>query len=211
MTKARTAADKIRAKRTQAALRAALPELAPVARKQGNGRTYRNPIQRNPQAEMLKARCRRWSIPSSKWRDMRDPWWGCEAGGAMALAVPDRHDRLVLWDAICHMRRVITAFDRVIGAPSRHAQCLRLLLPLDELSADASSPPLDERTDEERQDAAVRDLQWLEEWMGRAGEAAQLEACRVVWDDQPARNVEAMLRALWNISDGICGHLKRSS
>lgn len=179
--------------------------LAEVPRREGNGRESRAGLARDPHVETLKARCRRWGVPARDWRDMRDPWWGCEAGGAMAKATPRRDDRLKLWDAICHMRRVVTAFDRVMGAPNRHAQSLRLMLPIEEMHADATTPPMDERTDAEKEDDAVRALQWLEEWMGRAGVAAKAEAERVVLDDQRPADVAAMLSALHHISDGISG------
>lgn len=177
--------------------------LAPSSKREGNGRLSRSGKPRDPMIETLKARCRRWGFPSGRWREMRDPWWGCEAGGAMALDVLDREDRAKLWDAICHMRRVITDFDRAIGAPNRHARCLRLLLPLDALEADSTSPPPDGRTDREREDSAVMNLQWLEEWLGRAGHEPMMEACRAVWDDQRPRNVGAMLAALWSVSAEI--------
>lgn len=198
-----------RAQMAEAAAKIGLPALQHARLRQPNAQPYRAPETRDPMVDSLKARCRQLGIPTSKWRQMRDPWWGCEAGRAMAKVTPDQKDRALLWDAICHMRRVIVAYDRVIGAPSRHAQCLRLLLPLEELRADSATPPIDDRTDEQRQDDAVRNLQWLEEWLGRAGPMPTLEASRVVWDDVPARNVEALMRAMWAVSDGICGHVKR--
>ncbi|MFE3839463.1 hypothetical protein [Pseudogemmobacter sonorensis] len=180
-----------------------VPALKPVPRKQPNGRTYREPAQRDPQADMLKARCRRWGSSQRDWRDMRDPWWGCEAGGAMAKAAPRHDDRTRLWGAICHMRKVVAAFDAVMGAPRRHAQCLRLLLPIEAMEADASSPAPDDRSDEQKQDDAVMAYQWLGEWLGRAGPAAQSEAERVVLDDQRPADVGLLLSALHHISDGI--------
>ena len=198
-----------RAQMEAAAAKAGLPVLAAGPRREKDGHAYRPPETRDPMVESLKSRCRQLGIPTSKWREMRDPWWGCEAGRAMAKVTADRQDRALLWDAICHMRRVIVAYDRVIGAPSRHAQCLRLLLPLDELHADSTTPPRDDRTDEQRQDDAVRHLQWLEEWLGRAGPVSAMEARRVVWDDDKPRSIEALILGLWAVSDGICGHAKR--
>lgn len=178
-------------------------KLAPVPRKQPNGRMHRTQAARDPQAEMLKARCRRWGVRVSKWREMRDPWWGCEAGGNMALAVTSIDERKALWDAICYMRRAAVAFDAVIGAPNRHAQVLRLLLPTEAMEVDAETPEPDERSDEERQDDAVRAMQWVQELTGRAGREAAAEAIRVVLDDQRPRDVAAMLSALRHISCGV--------
>ena len=178
-------------------------ELRPVKRREGNGRASRAGISRDPQAEMLKARCRRWGVSQSKWREMRDPWWGCEAGGAMALATPRLDERKAYWDAICYMRRAAVAFDAVIGAPNRHAQVLRLLVPSEAMEANAETPEADERTDEERQDDAVRAMHWVEELTGRAGADAAGEASRAVLDDQRPRDVGAMLSALRQISYGV--------
>lgn len=178
-------------------------QLAPVLKREGNGRTSRAGVTRDPQADMLKARCRRWGFKASKWREMRDPWWGCEAGGNMALTVTSIEERKALWDAICYMRRASVAFDAVIGAPSRHAQVLRLLLPTEAMEVDAETPAPDERTDEERQDDAVRGMMWVQELTGRAGREAAAEAERVVLDDQRPRDVAAMLSALRQISYGV--------
>lgn len=175
-------------------------ELRPVVKREGNGRASRAAIPRDPQTEMLKARCRRWGKPTSHWREMQDPWWGCEAGGAMAMATARLSDRKALWDAICWMRRTVINFDRSIGAPDRHAQCLRLLVPIGETHADSTTPAMDERSDEQKQDDAVLGLQWLEEWIGRAGPAAATECRRVVLDDQRARDVVGMVTALAHIS-----------
>ena len=190
----------------QAAKAGKLPpgfDLQPIARKQGNGRTHRPQEARDPQAEMLKARCRRWGMPTSKWREMRDPWWGCEAGGAMALVTPKLAERKALWDAICFMRRAAIAFDRVIGAPQRHAQCLRLLLPIPPTETDGDAPAPDLRTDEQREDAAVRAMQWMQELLGRAGPHARAEAEAAVLDDRKPRDVEAMIVGLRHISYGV--------
>lgn len=121
----------------------------------------------------------------------------------MALATPRLDERKAYWDAICFMRRAAVAFDAVIGAPNRHAQVLRLLVPSEAMEANAETPAIDERTDEQRQDDAVRAMQWVQELAGRAGADAAREASRVVLDDQKARDVGAMLSVLRQISYGI--------
>lgn len=180
-----------------------LPPIPQIPKREGNGRTSRAAVPRDPHVEMLKARCRRWGIPSSRKDEMRDPWWGCEAGGAMAKATTRLDERKALWDAICWMRRTVIAFDRAIGAPNRHAQCLRLMLPNEAMEATGDDPAPDDRTDEEKEDDAVRGYQWLGELSARAGQAAQSEAYRVVLDDQRARDVAALLSVLRQISLGI--------
>lgn len=110
-----------------------------------------------------------------------------------------------MWDAIQHMRRVVTAYDAAIGAPRRHAVCLRLLVPIEEMAADASTPPLDERTPEERQRQSVASYMLLEGWLGRTDKAAMGEAKRVVWDDGEARDVLGLLSALRCVVDGMNG------
>ena len=201
-TTAYTKGAKKRARKARKAMEDACA-LAPIPRRERNGRASRGGISRDPQVEMLKARCRRWGYPASKWREMRDPWWGCEAGGAMAKAVPKLEDRKALWDAICYMRRAAVAFDAVIGAPQRHAQCLRLLLPTEKIEVDGETPESDDRTDEEREDDAVRAIQWVQELTGRAGPDAAGEAMRAVLDDQRPRDVVAVIKALRQVSYGI--------
>ncbi len=103
------------------------------------------------------------------------------------------------------MRRVQIAYDRAIGAPDRHAKCLRLLVPIDALSTDAETPPLDERTDEERQRAATSAMMRLEGWLGYTDKAARSEALRVVVDDAEVRDHAGLLSALLCVADGLSG------
>ena len=179
-----------------------LPALAPITRKQPNGRTRRAIKQRDPMAETLRARASRWGLSSTRGLDA--PWWGCEAGGAMAQATPDHRERERLWQAICTIRRVIATFDSAIGAPNRHAQSLRILLPSEEFSLDGSAPK-DTRTDQEREDAAVKAYQWLGEILGRSGMEA--ETLRVVVDDQAPRDIPALLRGLEFVAEGNSGNI----
>ncbi|MDO5644019.1 MAG: hypothetical protein Q4G26_16715, partial [Paracoccus sp. (in: a-proteobacteria)] len=137
-------------------------------------------------------------------RDMRAPWYGCNAGRAMAAQVSADFERADLWSAICHIRATQIAYDRAIGAPNRHAQCLRLLAPVDALHADATSPPLDMRTDDERKRQAVTAWRIVERWMMASGVAAG-ECRRVVIDDQRCRDPRKVVRALYCVVDGIKG------
>lgn len=179
--------------------------LAPVERREKSGRKQREPADRDPSIIALEVRCNQAqrAVTPEAIREMRAPWWGCNAGKAIASLHPD--ERAHLWDAICHMRRVITAYDRAIGAPSRHAVCMRLLAPVDALEADASSPPLDERTEAEKQRQAVSALMALEGWLGYADKQAASEAKRVVWDDGAVADRNRLLNALRCASDGMRG------
>ena len=71
------------------------------------------------QAQALKARARRWGLSQRRWREMRDPWWGCAAGAAMAQHVPPA-ERAALWQAICDIRNIVQRYDNAIHAPRRN-------------------------------------------------------------------------------------------
>jgi len=103
------------------------------------------------------------------------------------------------------MRRVVTAYDAAIGAPRRHAVCLRLLVPIARMEATAETPPVDDRTPEDRDRQAVSALMQLEGWLGWTDNAAMGEAKRVVWDDVEVRDVTGLLVALRCVSDGMQG------
>lgn len=203
MTKARTKAERRRAARSRAIT---LPGGAATdARPIGRDRWQTN--QREPaDAAALEARARhqRRKPTSETLRDMRAPWWGCEAGKAMASACGES-ERPDLWDAIQHMRRVVAAYDSALGAPRRHAKCLRLLAPPDALSADSASPPLDTRTDAERLRHAVSAWMALHGWLGWVDVEAAGACMATVIEDAPCRAPAALARALRCVSDGIKG------
>lgn len=193
--------------------RAQMPELAPTPRPKSRGKKRMDEIETESLAAIpaLQARCRQQGNNPTKEsvREARSPWWGCEAGKAMAAAVEGHTERLALWDAIQHMRRVVTSYDRALGAPNRHAACMRLLVPTDPLTATAETPPLDERTDEEKQRQATSALMALEGALGWTDKAAASEAKRVVLDDWTARDVEGLLSALRCVSDLVKGTAQR--
>lgn len=184
-----------------------LPGLASVPRRQPNGQKRRTLEERDPSVVALSARCRHIGakVDAAELREARSPWFGCRAGRAMAAAVRDHDERSRLWDAIQHMRRVQVAMDRAIGAPSRHARCLRLLVPVEAMSADAETPPVDERSDEERLRDATRASMRVEGWLGYTDKLARSEALRVVVDDGEVRDVAGLLSALLCVSDGLWG------
>lgn len=208
MTAPRTKARSKAAKRRLKAARADDPfALAPVERREPNGRARREAEDRDPSIETLKTRCLHMGqMPTPEnLRDARAPWNGCNAGRAMAGQTSDSFQRATLWDAIQTMRHIVTAYDRAIGAPSRHAVCLRLMAPSEAMEADAASPAPDERDDETKQAHAVRDLMRLEGWLGWCDGAAASIAKAVVLDDAPCRDPAALVRALWSVADGHAG------
>lgn len=185
-----------------------LPELSEVRRRERDGHIYRPPVERDPSRAALEGRCRRAGLEVSDHtlRDMRAPWNGCEAGRAMAAAVSHAEERARLWVAICHMRRVQAAYDASIGAPHRHATCLRMLLPPDDGEEDFGARPApDDRTPEERSRDAVSALMAIEEWLGWTDRASAGEAKRVVIDDTPVADQVGLILALRCVSDGCAG------
>ena len=204
MTKARTKAQKRRNK----AARAAMPEIAPIERaKQGRARMAE--IAANVPALLARARIMGKEIPkdrkgrSALLREMSAPWYGCRAGRVIAAYAPPE-ERPALWDAICHMRRVQTAYDRACGAPNRHAQCLRLLAPVDALHADADSPPADLRTPEERDRQAVSAWMQMQGWLDRA--KAEAGECKgVVLDDERCTRPDDVMAGLRAVVAGMKG------
>lgn len=140
---------------------------------------------------------------SAQLRDLRAPWHGCNAGKAMADVTPEQ-DRQRLWGAICHIRKVWTNFDRAIGAPRRHAVCLRLMAPTEPLEADAATPPLDLRTDVEKDRDARRAMRRLQGWLREAGVAAGM-CVGVVVDDEKCRSPERLVSVLRIIARGLDG------
>ena len=196
------------AKRAAKKLRAAADKfaLAPIPRRERDGRKHRTRADRDAAIETLETRCKKMGkeITPENIRDMRAPWNGDDRAGNAIADLPE-DERRHLWDAIQHMRCVITAYDAAIGAPRRHATCLRLLAQPDAMEADASSPAIDDRTPEQRQRDAVSALTRLEGWLGYTDSRAASEAKRVVWDDQIITDSHALLSALRCVSDGKRG------
>jgi hypothetical protein len=194
---------------------AGMPGLAPVQKRQPNGAKYRSPQDRaDPGADQvaLKARCaHQGRRPTAEAiRDARAQYWGCEAGKAIAAAVRDHQERLDLFDAAQHMRKVVVRHDQAIGVPSRHATCLRLLLPVPALEADAETPPqsieLARSTDEEKQRQSTSALMAMEGWLGCTDKAARSEALRVVLGDEVCCDPVGLISALRCVQDGVKGN-----
>ena len=130
---------------------------------------------------------------------------GCAVGRKLMLDhIPDRAD---LWAAVKHMRRVVLAYDRSIGAPSRHAQCLRIMLPTEKMEADAASPAPDLRTREERDIQAQAAWMALKGWLSHADYAARCAVMQAVVDepDEPIADWTGVVLALRCVSEGVKG------
>lgn len=171
------------------------------------GRDRRHTNQReDPSADALKARCRQIGVKADETglREARAPWFGCNAGRAMAALAPAA-DHPDLWTAICHMRKTMARYDAAIGAPRRHAVCLRLLAPQDVMEATADSPAPDDRPADERQNAAVKAWMAMHGWLGWADKRAASEAMRVVIDDERVTDADGLVLALRCVVDGIRG------
>lgn len=164
-------------------------ETSPSPRTQGQ-----RPPRQAPDAQTLKTRARQNGIDDPK--DARLPWLGCVAGKAMASQVKQHDRRLPMWDAIQHIRATVTAFDRAMGAPCRHARVAQILAPVSAMSADASSPPLDDRTDEQRQDQAEAAIERLYAALHGVDDDTAALCLSVVADDAPCYDVPALIRAL---------------
>lgn len=159
------------------------------------------------QSNTLAARCRAMGISptASNLRRMRSQMAGCNAGRAIIAHVADPDEQSSLFAAVQHMRRVVAQHDAAIGAPRRHAVCLRLLVPIEAMTADADSPAPDMRSEAERSRAATSAMMRVEGWLGWTDAGAASEARRVCLEDDPVRSPLALLAALRCVADGLAG------
>ena len=199
MTKAKTKRQRAAQRRTARAATITLAggETAPQRPAQGQR-------ERKEPADMvaIHARIRQTGMTAEQ---ARNEMAGCAVGRRLMLDhIPDRAD---LWQAVKHMRRVIVAYDRAIAAPSRHAQCLRSMLPSDRMEASASSPAPDMRDTETRDRQAVAAWTALKGWLSHADYAARVACTRAVVDepDEPISDWTGVVLALRCVSEGIKG------
>lgn len=132
-------------------------------------------------------------------RNVRAPWYGCHAGRAIA-PMPDVE---TLWGAIVHMRKVILAYDRSIGAPNRHAKCMSILQPVDAMEA---SPAYDDRSDEDKARTAQSAYMRLQSWLDREKMAVG-DCKRAVWDDAEHFDAGNLVIGLRAVVKGIKGEI----
>ena len=168
----------------------------------GRDRRHTNQREEDPMQTAIQARMRHTGLTAGR---ARHEMAGCAVG--RRLLVDHIADAGELWEAVRHMRSVCITYDRAVRAPNRHAQCLRIMAPTDTMHADASSPPPDERSPEERDRQAVAAYMALRGWLAHADNAAQSACLRHVVDepDEPVRDWSGVVLALRCVSDGIKG------
>lgn len=194
-------AERKRRKRTRISL--AGGEVATARPPQG----YRRDLQPAEDARetALQARLRhlgRKDSPDNR-KAMSDPLWGCGVGIRLASSDMAPETRADLWQAVQHIRRTWAAYNRAIGAPPRHAQCLRILAPVDnQTSEDART---DTRTEAERDRQAVSAYMTLQGWLDYVDRPARSATIASVVDDIRVTNWPGILRALECVSEGIKG------
>lgn len=185
---------------------AGLPGLAPSkSRKRGKARMMElhGAPSVDESLDAIRIRCRRAGVAPTEaaMREARALWTGCEAGRVMCDLVKAHDERSALWDAMQRIRRVYAAYDRAMGAPMRHAQSLRIMLPVDEMQTNADAPAPDLRDEQQRHDDAMRAWSRLQSDMGRYGRYAALVTERCVVDNQPCSQPEAMMLVVRHISE----------
>lgn len=196
--------SKAERKRRKGKARISLPGGESVAQQMDTGRPRNGP---SAHTEALQARCRVFGLPDTPdgLRASSDPLMGCSVG--RLLRDQPEASRSQLWDAVYHARRTQAAYDRAIGAPSRHAQVARILAPVDAMHADASSPAPDFRSPEEkvRQDTAAQ--MRVETWIGHCDNRAVSAFKHAVINDPdgPVVDWQGVLNCLSCIVEGLAG------
>jgi hypothetical protein len=130
---------------------------------------------------------------------------GCEVGISLLLDNIAADHRADLWGAVKHMRRVWVAYDRALGAPNRHPTCLRILTPVDPMTASASDPAPDDRPEEERYRSAISAWMAVQGWLGYTDARARSACIAAVVDDASVSDWAGVKLALACIADGIAG------
>ena len=161
------------------------------------------------QLSNLMARCRIAGLPPTpeNLNKMKAQYMGCSAGRAIAAYTTNEATRAVLFAAAQHFRRVVLSHDRAIGAPNRHAKCAGILAPTDAMEASAESPPLDDRTDAEKQRGATSALMAVHGWLGYVDAVSASVTSQACINDpeRDVRNIAGLVAGLTCIADGIAG------
>ena len=204
-TKARTQGGKRRAKKARSKF-----DIAETPKREKSGRAYRAPDQTDARADQLKARCRQRGIPTTteNRRAMSAPWNGMPEGKAIDGVIGEQAQQR-LWNASQHMVKTWITYYRAHTIPSPYAKCMSILAPTDAMEADASTPPRDDRTDEERQRASVTAKMQVEGWLGRISAFAASECKQVVLGGREVKDEAGLLAALRVVADGLDGKFQR--
>ena len=159
------------------------------------------------QAVVLTARLRQMTLPDTddNRAAVRSAMAGC-AVGRRIMGQP-KDERAELWNAVQHIRGTFVRHDWAIGAPPRHAQCLRILTPAETLHADASSAAPDVRTPAERSRAATAAMMTLYGAFSHTDKPARLACIRAVVDepDGPVTDWQGVASALLCVADMLAG------
>jgi hypothetical protein len=131
-----------------------------------------------------------------------DALMGCAVGRRIRSDAPATRQS-DLWQAVQHIRRVWIAYDRAIGAPNRHAQCLRILAPSEVFTTESFTH--DDREPAERDRAAIRAWMTLQGWLDYVDRPARSATIAAVVDDQPITNWTGILATLECVNEGIKG------
>lgn len=152
------------------------------------------------QAGNLAARCRAMGLPATpaNLRAARSQMWGCNAGRA-CIGQPDADD---LYKAVQHVRRTVARHDWAIGAPQRHAVCLRFLTPMDAFEA-RDDTTHDDRPHDEKCRSAVSSWTRLHGWLWEAGATGVVMA--VCIEDAPIRDADHFRAGLRRVAQGMAG------
>lgn len=185
--------------------------LAPTPRRSPGGRAKRvaATVGANAARETLVTRCNMagMEVTKANLREAKAPWWGCCAGRIIRDADLTEKERKAYWDAICHMRKVVVAFDAALGIPKRHAICMNLLVASGWAAPVQSTETADER--KVRTEAAVMQI---ENWLGKlVDKPAASAAKRCVIDDIPVSDQVGVLLALKAIVIGMTGKIKKDT
>lgn len=161
--------------------------------------THQDP---DPPGKVMEARVRQTGLPLE---EVKGQIMGCAVGRRLRL--DHINDRDELFEAVQHMRRVTVAYDRAVGSPKRHAQCLRIMTPPERFEADAASPAPDMRSDEERDRQAVAAWTTLQGWLLMADYRARVACKSAVLDepDLPIADWSGVVLALRCVADGMKG------
>lgn len=186
-------------------------DLAETPKREKSGRSYRAPDQTDARADQLKARCRQRGLTANaeNRRKMSAPWNGLPEGAAIENASGEEA-RQRLWSASQHILKTWLAYYRAHGMPSPYAKCMSILAPTDAMEADASTPPRDDRTDEEKQRASVSAKMQIEGWLGRISAFAAGECKQVVLGGRDVKDEAGLLAALRVVADGLDGKFSHS-
>ena len=126
----------------------------------------------------------------------RAPWFGCNAGRAIAAA--EGADTAALWDACQRVRSVYANWRASIMAPGPHPLGMNLELLPEEFGTHGVEVDggWDDRTEEERVKDAARAMMHMEGVLGRAGQGVASEVKSVVLGGGVVRSLPRWLAGL---------------